>query len=190
MLTYWKTRFEEAEVFESDPDQVIQTTRVAGEEWPNLKCIQILLGGKSDDPVISDVPEQLELQPTPLYNYLSDNQDLAQHDNDDSPNRLSTIPEEDSQASYLVGPEQGSPDEVEIDSEVWQQLDANVKICLLEHGNVKYHSAGKFDEYEGQGALNEPSDDTGPRAPSEAPCNFKHSSDEYGEPEVDENGNP
>ena len=118
MLTYWKTRFEEAEVFESDPDQVIQTTLVAGVEWSNLKYIQTLIGGEHDDPVISDISEQLELQPTPLYNDSSANQDSVQHDSEDSPNRLSTIPEEDSQASYLVNPEQGPPDEIEIDTEL------------------------------------------------------------------------
>ena len=71
-----------------------------------------------------------------------------QHENEDSPNRLSTIPEEDSQASYLVNPEQGPPDEIEIDTELWHQLDINVKSYLLEHANVDYQSAGKFDECE------------------------------------------
>ena len=111
-----ETHFEEAEVYESDPDQVIQTTVVAGEEWPNMKYFQILIGSDPDDPVISEVPEQLELRPAQPYIDPSDEtQDSAQHDNDDSANRLSTIPGEDSQASYLAGLEQGPPDEIEFD---------------------------------------------------------------------------
>ena len=84
VLTYWKTRFEEAEVFESDPDQTIQTKIVAGSEWPNLKYIQTLIGGEADEPEISDVSEQLELQPMPNYMQPSDDHDSVQHENDDS----------------------------------------------------------------------------------------------------------
>ena len=200
VLMWWKTHFEEAEVYESDPDQVIQTTVVAGEEWPNMKYIQNLIGSDSDGPMISDVPEQ----PAQPYISSTDNpQDSAQHDNDDSPNRLSTIPEEDSQASYLVGPEQGPPDEIGIDGELWHQLDANSKLCLLEHAQVEFEDAGRFDEYPwlqpastyiGSADTSRPDYSGSTDNPNLAQNFLSIGVDPeqfgYGEPDVDENGNP
>ena len=47
-----------------------------------------------------------------------------------------------------MSPEQGPPDEIEIDSELWHKLDADAKQYLFEQSQIKYEDARRFDECE------------------------------------------
>ena len=79
-----------------------------------MNNIQILISGDAGEPVISDVPEQLDLRPAQTIDHTDEIQEV-QHDNanDDSPNRLSTILEEVSQASeHLAGASLGGEPQI------------------------------------------------------------------------------
>ena len=89
-----------------------------------MKYMQILTGNDPTDKVMADIPEHLELRPhATTENDEGQPESVLMDSTDNTPNRLSPIPEESEQASeYLVGGTDltgDPPDQLLTDEEMW-----------------------------------------------------------------------